>query len=225
MSRLTQWIADNPEVTTWITLISLLSVCVALIAFIIQVKDRKRRILCYYINSNVLLDNAISCIEGIKVLFHNEEVQTVVVSTIKIWNGGNEILEASDFYPEKELKVSVPNSERILAANIVEQKEETCKTEVQLVSRNKAIFTFYCFEPGQGATINVYHTNINEKETIIDGKIKGGKLLNKSIKMAVSDGELVVTNGKYNLSINSGLFDILGIFSRSIGVTISKRIK
>ncbi|MDN0032389.1 hypothetical protein QVN85_05690, partial [Oscillibacter valericigenes] len=189
------------------------------------IKDRKRKIICYYISSNVLLDNAISCIEGIKVLFHNKEVHTVVVSTIKIWNGGNEIIEASDFYPKKDLKVSVPNSEKILAANIVEQKESTCKAEIRIVSENEALFTFYCLEPKQGAIINIYHTNINEKGTNIDGKIKGGKIINKSVEMFIVEGELVVSNGKYNISIGSNLFDMLSIFPRIMGVNISKRIK
>lgn len=35
-----------------------------------------------------------SCIDGIKILFHNKEIETVAVSKIKLWNGGNEMLEA-----------------------------------------------------------------------------------------------------------------------------------
>lgn len=162
MNRLTQWIADNPVITTWITLISLIGVVITVIALIMQIRDKKRKIICFIKNSNVLLDNTISCIDGIKVFFHQDEVSTIAVTTIKIWNGGNVILEMSDFYPEKELKAMVPEPEKILAANVVDQTEDTCKAEIKLVNKNEAVFTFYCLEPGQGATINIYHTNIEE---------------------------------------------------------------
>lgn len=44
MNALTQWIADNPVVTTWITLISLLGVLITVIALILQM-DCIRRLL------------------------------------------------------------------------------------------------------------------------------------------------------------------------------------
>lgn len=195
MNRLTQWIADNPVITTWITLISLIGVMITVIALFIQIRDKKRKVICFIKSSNILLDNAISCIEGIKVFFYKDEVNTIAVTTIKIWNGGNVILEMSDFYPEKELKITVPDTEKILAANIVDQTEDTCNAEIALVSNNEAVFTFYCLEPGQGATINLYHTNIDEDETKVNGRLKGGKIVNKTLEIFTENGELIVSNG------------------------------
>lgn len=43
MNRLTQWIADNPVITTWITLISLIGVVITVIALIMQIRDKKRK--------------------------------------------------------------------------------------------------------------------------------------------------------------------------------------
>lgn len=47
MNRLTQWIADNPVITTWITLISLIGVVIIVIALIMQIRDKKRKIICF----------------------------------------------------------------------------------------------------------------------------------------------------------------------------------
>lgn len=47
MNRLTQWIADNPVITTWITLISLIGVVITVIALIMQIRDKKRKIIYY----------------------------------------------------------------------------------------------------------------------------------------------------------------------------------
>ena len=229
MNRLTQWIADNPVITTWITLISLIGVVITVIALIMQIRDKKRKIICFIKNSNVLLDNTISCIDGIKVFFHQEEVNTIAVTTIKIWNGGNVIIEMSDFYPEKELKVIVPDTEKILAAIVVDQTEDTCKAGITLVKENEAVFTFYCLEPGQGATINLYHTNIEEEKTKVDGKMKGGKIVNKTLEILTENGEVIVSNGKYRVYLDGGVMGIGFNFYRSIlrilGVTVKKRDK
>ena len=101
-----------------------------------------------------------------------------------MWNGGNEILETSDFYPSYELSIKVPQNEKILAAIVNEETDETCKVNVQNSTQveNVRRIDFYCLEPRQGATITIYHTNIDEKGTEVIGKIKGGKVLNRSVE-------------------------------------------
>lgn len=79
-----------------------------------------------FITSTILVDNEVSQIDGIEILFHDKKVNTVVISNIKLWNGGNGILEELDFYPENELKIVVPESERILAAMLIEETDDTC---------------------------------------------------------------------------------------------------
>lgn len=59
MNALTQWIADNPVVTTWITLISLLGVLITVIALMLQIGDKKRRAIYYTITSTILVDDEV----------------------------------------------------------------------------------------------------------------------------------------------------------------------
>ena len=101
INELTKWISENPVVTTWITIISLVGVVGTLIALILQIKDKKKKAIFYTLSTTVLVDNEVSKIEGIKILFNDEPVSTVVISGIKLWNGGNEILEENSFYPER----------------------------------------------------------------------------------------------------------------------------
>lgn len=178
MDILIKWITQNAAVTTWITLISLFGVLITIVALILQVKEKKRKAIYYTINSTVLVGNEVSKIEEIKVLFQDKKVDTVIISKIKLWNGGNEILEMCDFYPENGLKIAVPKTKKILTAKVSEETDDTCKVRVQknMQDENELLIDFYCLEPRQGATIIVYHTNINEKETNLIGKIKGGKI-------------------------------------------------
>lgn len=231
IGTLTKWIAENPEVTTWITIISLLGVVITIIALILQIKDKKRKAIYYTINSTILVDNEVSKIDGIKILFHDKKVDTVVISKIKLWNGGNEILEESDFFPNFELKISIPDTEKILTAVVIEETDETCGVRVQntVQNENEMLINFYCLEPQQGATVTVYHTNVDESKTNLVGKIKGGKVLNRSIEMMIEDGEICMSTGSYKISLQGGFFRLylrlLQIFPATLGISITKTKK
>lgn len=231
MEALTNWIANNPVITTWITIISLLGVIITVIALILQVKDKGRKAIYYTITSTVLVDNEVSQIDGIEILFHDKKVNTVAISNIKLWNGGNEILEESDFYPENELKIIVPESEKILAATIIEVTDDTCKLNVQIANQkvNQALVSFYCLEPRQGATINIYHTNVDVKDTELIGKIKGGKVLNKSLEVGIEDGEMCMSTGNHKIYFSGGIFSTgsqaIKMFPNILGISIVKTKK
>lgn len=145
-----------------------------------------------------------------------------------MWNGGNEILEESDFYPNCELKITVSETEKILTAVVIEETDETCKVRVQnsIQNENEMLINFYCLEPQQGATITVYHTNIDENKTDLMGKIKGGKVLNRSIEMMIEDGEICMSTGNHKISFRSGLFRsylrLLQLFPVVLGISIVK---
>lgn len=231
MNALTQWIADNPVVTTWITLISLIGVLVTVIALILQIRDKKKRAIYYTITSTILVDDEVSQINGIKILFQEKEVSTVVISTIKLWNGGNEILEESDFYPDHELKIVIPQNEKILATAVLEESDDTCKVKIAAPNgkENEAVVSFYCLEPQQGATINVYHTNINERETELIGKIKDGKVINKSIEVGMEDGEMCISTSNNKIYFGKNYFSVgsqaIHLFPSILGISIVKRKK
>ena len=153
------------------------------------------------------------------------------ISTIKLWNGGNEILEESDFYPEHELKIVVPQNEKILAAAVIEETDDTCKVKIAAPNRkeNEIVVSFYCLEPQQGATINVYHTNVNERETELVGKIKDGKVTNKSIEVGMEDGEMCISTSNCKIYFGSNPFSIgtqaIRLFPNILGISIVKRKK
>lgn len=230
MESLTTWIAENPVVTTWVTIISLVGVVITILALIMQIKDKKKRVIYYTINSTILVDNEVSRIDGIKILFQDREIETVVVSKIKLWNGGNEILEMGDFYPNYNLSIKVPQNEKILGAIVNEETDKTCKINVQNLTQNEnvSIIDFYCLEPRQGATITIYHTNIDEEETEVIGKIKGGKVLNRSVEVVIEDGEMCMDTGSHKIYFGGILRPYIRFainFPKMFGISIVKRRK
>ncbi|MCD7872911.1 MAG: hypothetical protein LUG21_06415, partial [Clostridiales bacterium] len=146
-----------------------------------------------------MINNEISGIEGIKVLFAEEEVKTIVVSTVKLWNSGNEYIESSDFYNENPLKFTMPKTDKILAAAFVEEPDKACQFQINLSTniQNEALISFYCFEPHQSVRINIYHTCADEKALNLDGRIKGGRIANSAIEMDTQNGEMCISTHKY----------------------------
>ena len=219
MDKFAAWVSENPVVSAWITIISLIGVIITVIALILQVKDKKRKAIYYMITSNIILEKKVSQIEGVEVRFKGEDVNNIVASSIKFWNGGNESLEESDFFPEKELCIIIPSGEKILSASITGESEDTCKIEVHINEErpNVARVTFYYLEPKQGATIKVYHTNTDEKETKFIGKIKTGKLINRTYELSLDHGEPYLFNGRYRIYFGGGIIGLGSAFKRIWG--------
>lgn len=211
MWGITKWIQAHPNVSTAIIIITIIGFIITIIALVLQIKDKKRKSIFYNITSNTLINNEISGIEGIKVLFAEEEVKTIVVSTVKLWNSGNEYIESSDFYDENPLKFTIPKTDKILAAAFVEEPDKACQFQINLSTniQNEALISFYCFEPHQSARINIYHTCTDEKALNLEGRIKGGKIANSAIEMDTQNGEMCISTHKYKIYLNNR-----GILSR-----------
>ena len=71
------------------------------------------------------------------------------------------------------------------------------------------------------------HTNIDEDETKVDGRLKGGKIVNKTLEIFTENGELIVSNGIFRVYWDGGFMGIgLNFFrniSRLLGITVKKK--
>jgi len=223
MSQIYEWFSNNPIASFWITIISLAGVLMTITAFIVQMRDRRKKALCYTASSTVLLDNKISQIEGISINYHDTPIESLAVSEIHIWNAGNEIINESDFYCEQELKVTIPIGEKIIALTEPKDIADTSKTEVSLKQSNELIIKFDCYEPKQGTSFTICHTCILKKALDVSGKIKGGKLVDKSIDIIYKDGEILVETSLYNISIENKLFRLPYLVLSAFGVSAKKK--
>lgn len=227
MTQIYNWVSNNPAVSVWITIFSVISGIITIRAYSVQMKDRRKKTLCYTVSSTILLDNKVSQIEGISVNHQNTQINSLTVSEIHIWNTGNEIINGYDFYNEKSLKVMIPTGEQILSFTETKDICETSKTIISQMELNELGVTFDCYEPKQGTSFTIYHTSVLEKSVNISGKIKGGKLVDKSINFIFRDGEFILATEtfKYTFSVASFLSVLLGISSISNILEISVKKK
>lgn len=177
MDGLANWIVENPYLTAAGLLATFLGLIVAIITPIIQ---RRRKNLCFSYSTTPLVKEDVTNINGIEILFHGNPVEQLSVSSVHIWNGGNTIITPDDFYKGHELSLKSENDVTILGVDMLKQSEETieCKTRC---SAFNIYFDFQAFEKKEYISFNIYHTGNVETVLELCGKIKEGKILNKTV--------------------------------------------
>lgn len=177
MENIAKWISDNPYITAAGLFATFLGLIIAIITPIIQ---RRRKNLCFSYSTTPLVKEDVANINGIEILFHGSPVEQLSVSSVQIWNGGNTIISPDDFYKGHELNLRLQNDVPILGVDMLKQSEDTieCKTEC---TPTKVNFTFQAFEKKEYISFNIYHTGNVETILELHGKIKEGKILNKTV--------------------------------------------
>lgn len=215
MDKIQNLIQSNPTVSMWITIISLFSAIITVIAFIKQLIDQRRKIIGYYKDTTQLIGKDVSSINSLRIEFHNQAVETVSVSTIKIFNSGNCCILPSDFYNLRPLIIATAENIQILDYEIRKMSDNICEIHSKLIN-NTISFDFECIESKEGFEVVIYHTGNNNNDITVDCKIKDGKLINKTIELIVYDGGLKIYNGHRTIMLktNSMLANmILSLFS------------
>lgn len=215
MEKIANWIVENPYLTAAGLFATFLGLIIAIITPIIQ---KRRKNLCFSYSTTPLVKKDVSNINGIEISFHGSPVEQLSVSNVQIWNGGNTIITFEDFYKGHELNLSFQDNTTILGIDMLKQSEDTieCKTEL---SYTKVDFSFQAFEKKEYISFNIYHTGNVETKLLLNGKIKEGKILNKTVDIE-KQISLVMDIGNNSLvplasSIGSLFFVLLSLFTVS----------
>lgn len=212
MENIANWIAKNPYFTAAGLIATFLGLIIAIIVPIIQ---KRRKNLCFSYSTTPLVKKDISNINGIEISFHGNPVEQLSVSNVQIWNGGNTIIAFEDFYKGHELNLSLNDKAIILGIDMLKQSEDTIECTTKL-SNAQVNFSFQSFEKKEYVSLNIYHTGNAETKLLLNGKIKEGKILNKTIDME-KQISLVMDFGYVSLvpfatSIGSLILSICSLF-------------
>lgn len=213
MEKIANWIAENPYLTAAGLFATFLGLIIAIVTPIVQ---KRRKNLCFSYSTTPLVKKDVSNINGIEISFHGSPVEQLSVSNVQIWNGGNTIIAFEDFYKGHELNLNFQDNVTILGIDMLKQSEDTieCKTEL---SSTKVTFSFQAFEKKEYISFNIYHTGNTETKILLTGKIKEGKILNKTMDIE-KQISLVMDIGNSSLvplasSIGSIFFAVLSLFT------------
>lgn len=177
MENIAKWISENPYITAAGLFATFLGLIIAIITPIIQ---RRRKNLCYSYSTTPLVKEDVANINGIEILFHGNPVEQLSISSVQIWNGGNVIIAPNDFYKGHELNLKTQDNVSILGIDMLKQSEDTIEC-IPTCFSNNITFSFQAFEKKEYISFNVYHTGSTETKLALTGKIKEGKIINKTI--------------------------------------------
>lgn len=176
MDAIANWIAKNPYLTAAGLFATFLGLIIAIVTPIMQ---RKRKRLYYTLSTTPLVKETVSSIKDLEVLFSGKHIERLSVTNVKLWNSGNTLITNDDFYNKHKLKLINYNTKNcaILGVDIIKQSTDTIQCEID------DTFTFYfqALEKKDYITFNIYHTGNENVKFALEGKIKEGKIINKTI--------------------------------------------
>lgn len=129
-------------------------------SFFFYRKNKKVKKLIYRAETTVLISEDLSSYENLKILYNNENIDTLNSTTIKIRNIGNDIIEPKDFVPS--MPIIIKTSDHFLLQDFSKYKI-TCsdsKNRVNLEKIDESNFqvVFDYLNPKDEITIAILHT-------------------------------------------------------------------
>lgn len=212
MDAIANWIAKNPYLTAAGLFATFLGLIIAIVTPIMQ---RKRKRLYYTLSTTPLVKGTVSNIKGLEVLFSGKHIERLSVTNVKLWNSGNTLITDDDFYKNHELKLINHNSKNctILGVKIIKQSADTIQCEID----DTFTFSFQALEKKDYITFNIYHTGNENVKFALEGKIKEGKIINKTIdvdkQLSIITG-MAIGNTPSIMVIESGLSVLLSSVSQ-----------
>lgn len=199
-----EFFLNNPVVSAWISIISVFGIFITIIGFIIQLKDKERKSISYYKDTTKLISNKISSISKLKIEYNNEPISDLSITNLKVLNSGNCYIEPKDFYNKMELKIVAADNVKMLDAKIV----NCCKPLSVInasIKNNQIEFTYECIESREWFELLIYHTGTINDDIKVHGKIKGGKILDKTIIKEMIDSGNKMIISQQNIMFSSSI--------------------
>lgn len=205
METIANWISKNPYMAAGGLIATFLGLLIAIITPIIQ---RKRKQLHYTISTTPLVEEKISNIKNFEILFLGEKIQKLSVTNVKIWNGGNTLIDCNDIYTGHELTLQADdNNCSILGIDIVKQSTDTIQCQIDSCSEHAKLI-FQTFERKDYILLNIYHTGDDNTSFKLLGKIKDGKILDKTID----------ANEILSMLMNLTSISSINVFSKTLSI-------
>lgn len=219
METVANWISENPYIAAGGLIATFLGLLIAIITPIIQ---RKRKQLHYTISTTSLVEEKISNIKNVEILFSGEKIQKLSVTNVKIWNGGNTLIDCNDIYAGHELTLQAVGSNcLILGIDIVKQSTDTIQCQIDNSSESTKLL-FQTFEKKDYILLNIYHTGDENTTFKLLGKIKDGKILDKTIDVDEILSVLMELTSVSSISLSHKTLSIFAV--PMITTTILKKI-
>lgn len=147
-----------------------------IISLVFHLIGNKTKKMIYTINSQQLITNKLSEIEGLNITYKDKTIDSLVSTTIKIKSIGNEIIDMNDFAQIDSLRISTTGILLFtddIQSVLTDNSNLSNKISLTISDDSKTIFINYdYFCKNSTITLNLLHTG----EVSVHGTLKKGKL-------------------------------------------------
>ncbi|MDN5097065.1 hypothetical protein O8C85_00775 [Aliarcobacter butzleri] len=167
--NISDWLTSNPYLNLIFFLLSIISILLTIFFYYKSKKTKEPR---YLYKSFSLIENSLSALDGLEIIYNKEKIDTLTLTKFAIWNNGNDVIEGSDVARSDKLRISLAKDKKIINVKSIFNRKIANNILIE-ISNNEVLINFDFLDFGDGAIFEVYHTgNVNEKITM-NGTIKG----------------------------------------------------
>lgn len=176
MKETIELLKESNTVWTVLTISTVLAIPSFLFAIITWVKSRVKRELSFDRVTALLADNGEGIADDLKLLYKGNELESIYVSWITIWNSGNQEIRREDIASEHPLCVKCKNKNTILNAKIKIESDTASCFHISQPYEDQIEIEFEFVNKHEGIVLQILHTGKPENLRLTC-RIKGGKPL------------------------------------------------
>lgn len=129
---------------------------------------------CWVVKSNNLIENNVSQLSGLDILFKGEKVNSITVSKFIFWNKGAEAINREDIVKADPLRLEGKGNAVILDAIILETTNKSNQFNLSVDRTNNIVLMdFEYLNKQNGVLLQVVHTGTDRFAISVEGSLKG----------------------------------------------------
>lgn len=138
--------------------------------------QKRRRELCWSIDSTSLIKGYSSLFEKLDIQYDGQKIENLTVSKIVLWNNGNETIDGKDLAVPPYIFPRDETNTKVLDAKIIKTSTIGNGLEIHNKPDNPMLVLWFDYlDPQQGAVIQVIHTGVSILPLLVNGEVKGVK--------------------------------------------------
>ena len=129
---------------------------------------------CITFKHNNLIENHVSKLDGLDILYKGNKVENITVSRLLLWNEGADTINKEDIVAVNPPRISCYNNAIILEVRVLSTNNAASQFTCTISDKpNMANIVFDYIDKNQGVVIQIIHTGVSSRDIGIEGQIKG----------------------------------------------------
>lgn len=170
MNRMAQWLNQNP----WLNLVFLgLGIAGIVTSVFLYIKSKREKRPCFNKQSYVLVQDRLSKIDAIQILYRGQSIRNLTLTKLAIWNGGRDPIDRQDVAPTDPIRIEIVGTADLLSSELTHSTTRANNFSIQPdLTEKKITISFDYFGRNEGILLDIYHTGWND-DVVLKGTVKG----------------------------------------------------